>query len=226
MPETRILQLPARSSAAIGEGGRLSRKILVQRGVIVLGLILLLGLTKHVVTSQEIGLNSLNALSGGRTVAVGLDIGGLPTDYDLQALADSYHVDGVMSLDGASLAEKVTAVSLHQKYLYLTVIPQRAPTWAELMTLLTFLRNYASRGHSVYLHDDVGGGRAVATANMLLLLRGEKWSTTSQRMTAAEKASLSPPQLKAIQQLESALRYPGHDSFPNNPYAAARVENW
>ena len=53
------------------------------------------------------------------------------------------------------------------------------------------MRRYTAGGDSVYLHDDVGGGRAVTTAAMLLLLRGQSWLAVSAEMTTAELASLS-----------------------------------
>lgn len=225
-PEARVLQLPAQVRPAIGGGGRLRRKVLVQRSAIAFGLILLLGLTKHVVASREVGPHSLSALPGGRPVAVGLDIGGIPTDYDLQALADSYGVDGVVNLSGASAAEQVATASLHQKYLHLDVASGKAPTWIQLRTLISFMQSYGSRGRTVYLHDDIGGAGAVATADMLLLIRGETWSAISQGMTAPEKRSLNRNQLQAIRYLISALSYPNHDVSPGNPYTAARVHQW
>jgi hypothetical protein len=224
--EARVLQLPAQVCPAVGGGGRLSSKILVRRSAIALGLILLLGLTKHVVASREVGPDSLSALAGGRSVTVGMDIGGLPTDADLQALASSYRVVGVVNLAGASVAEQVTAVSLHQAYLHLAVAPGAAPTWAQLKQLAGFMYSHTSGGHSVYIHDDVGGGRAVATADMLLLLRGEPWSAVSRSMTDTEHRSLSDGQVRAIQQLISALSHPHLPLPPSNPYVNARSEPW
>lgn len=226
MPESRVLQLPQLMRPALGGGGLLPRKVLVRRSAVGFVLILLLGLAKHVVSSREIGPDPLGGLSGGRSVTIGLAVGGAPTDYDLQVLAESYQVDGVVNLGGASVAEQVTAASLHQAYLRLAVAPEAAPTWVQLKTLVGFMRSHTSHGRSVYMHDDVGGGRAVATADMLLLLRGEAWSAVSQGMTAAEQRSLSDDQLRAIQQLISALSHPGLHSSPNNPYAAARVGPW
>jgi hypothetical protein len=226
MPETRVLQLPAQVCPAVGGGGRRSSKILVRLSAIALGLILLLGLTKHVVASREVGPDSLSALAGGRSVTVGMDIGGLPTDTDLQALAGSYRVVGVVNLAGASVAEQVTAVSLHQAYLYLAVAPGAAPTWAQLKQLASFMSSHTSAGHSVYVHDDVGGGRAVTTADMLLLLRGEPWSAVSRWMTDTEEQSLSDGQIRAIQELISALSNPHLRLSPGNPYANARIEPW
>lgn len=225
MSEARMLQLPKQIQPAIGGGGRLSRKVLVWQGVVALVLILLLGVTKHVVAAREIGPDPLSALPGGRTVTVGLYIGGVPTDDDLQALAASYGVRGVVNLSGPNIAEQVTTASLHLGYMRLAVAPSAAPTWTQLHMLANFMRSYTSRGDSVYLHDDVGGGGAVATAGMLLLLRGETWPTVQQAMTTAELRSLSNSQSRAIEQLISAL-HSSDQSRPGNPYSGAWIDRW
>src|SRR5450759_4549045 len=129
VPEARILW-PTRVRPAIGTGGRLPRKVLIRRSAVALGLIVLLGLAKLLVSHLETGGDSLSAPS--RVVAAGLDIGGAPSDYDLQALAASFRVDGVVNLGTPSVAEQVTAASLHQGYLYLAVAPGGAPTRAQL----------------------------------------------------------------------------------------------
>ena len=110
-------------------------KVLAWLGVFAVVLILLLGVTKHVVAGREVGINPLSALPGGRQVTVGLDIGGEPNDYDLEALAASYNVDGVVNLSGPNIAEQVTAASLHLGYLSLSVAPDAAPTRTQLQML-------------------------------------------------------------------------------------------
>jgi len=224
MPEARVLQLSQLTRPAVGVGG--PRKVLVRRSVFAFVLLLLLGLAKHVVASREIGPNPLSALPGGRSVNVGLDIGGAPTDYDLQTLAESYQVDGDINLGGASVAEQVTTASLHLAYLRLAVTAGDAPTMVQLNVMAEFLRSHTSQSRSVYLHDDVGGGRAVATAEMLLLLRGESWSAVSKGVTVAEQRSLTASQLRSIQQLIKALSHQGLHSSASNPYTAAQVEPW
>lgn len=223
MPEARMLQLPVRP--AIGGGGRLPRTVLLRRGGIALVLILLLGLAKYVVASREVAPDSLSALPAGRSVTVGLDIGGTPTDSELQALADSYGVDGVVNLGAPSVAEQATAGSLQQGYLVLPLAEGTAPTWVQLHTLAAFMRSHTKTGGSVYMHNNVGGGRAVVNADMLLLLRGEGWAAVSHGMTSGERRSLSTGQLRAINQLISALR-PSHELSPPNPYADAGLDPW
>jgi hypothetical protein len=89
---------------------------------------------------------------GGQPVAAGLDIGGAPEDYQLLALAASYHVDAVVSLGGSSVAEQATTVSLRLGYLLLNVPPGTAPTWTQLRTLDGFMRAHDRGGDSVYVH--------------------------------------------------------------------------
>lgn len=225
MPDARMLQWPAPVHPAIGGGGRVPRKVLAWRGAVALGLILLLGVAKFVVAANETAPDPLSALPGGGSVTVGLGIGGVPTDSDLQALAESYGVDGVVSLSGPNVAEQVTVASLHLGYLVFAVVPRTALTWVQLRTLADFMRSHTSGGDSVYLHDDAGGGRVVAAADMLLLLRGMAWPAVAQGMTTGERQSLSNGQLRAIKQLISAL-HPGFHSSPGNPYADARLDPW
>lgn len=225
MPEARTLNWPAQPHPAIGGGGRLPRKSLLRRGAAALALILLLGLAKEVVAARETGLVSLNAIPGGRSVTGSLKIGSAPTDMDLQALAATYQVDGVVNLGAPNVAEEATADSLHQSYLPLPVAGGAAPTWGQLQTLLKFMHKHIAAGKTVYVHDDEGGGRVVATSDMLLLLRGDAWSTVSRGMMAEERRWLSNGQLQAINELISAL-HANHHPLPGNPYAAARLTPW
>lgn len=215
----------ARVRPAIGGGGRIPRKALIWQGVIALALVLLLGAAKHLVAAREVGSGPLGELAGGRAAAAGLDFGGEPQDFELEALADSYRVDGVVRLQAPSVAEQATAASLHLGYLLVTVAPGAAPTWPQLETLVSFMRAHAGNGDFVYLHDDVGGGRAVATACMLLLLRGSSWEAVQRDMTAPALSTLSPRQRQAVTQLVSALQSHGR-SLAGNPYAKARTDPW
>ena len=220
-----MLQLPRQVRSAIGGGGRLPGKILAWQGVIALVLLIVLGIAKHVVATRENGLDLLNALPGGRMVTAGVDIGGMPTDYDLEALETSYHVDGVVNLNGPNVAEQVAAASLHLGYLRLAIAPGAAPTLVQLHMLANFMQSHVKKGNFVYLHDDLGGGRVVAAACMLLVLRGASWSTVQRKITSGEHMSLSRRQSLAVEQLSSALRSDGQ-SIHNNPYSGARINQW
>lgn len=217
---------PTPARPAVGGGGRLARKALIWRAAIAVALVLVLGIAKQVVTAREIGPDPLSAL-GGQTAGAGLDIGGAPEDYQLLALAASYRVDAVVSLGGPSVAEQATTASLRLGYLLLDVPEGAAPTWAQLRTLAGFMRAHDRDGDSVYVHDDIGGGRAVATACMLLLLRGHSWASVRHNITAQALGSLSQRQARAIQQLMSALLARGHGQpLSRNPYSGARVDRW
>ena len=216
--------MTAQIQPAIGGGGRLRRKVLLWQGVIALALVVLLAITKQMVTAREVGPDPLGALPGGETIA-GLAIGGAPADYQLEALAASYHIDGVASLQGRSVAEQVTAASLHLAYLSLDVPADGAPTWAQLQTLAAFMRAHTKNGDSVYVHDDVGGGRAVATACMLLLLRGTSWAAVQRDVTGTGLNTMSPAQSRAVSQLNSALHSRGGSPL-DNPYSKARIDPW
>jgi hypothetical protein len=198
---------PAVLNPAIGAGDALHGRIRLRRGAVVLTLILLLGVAKVLVSKGVIQVSSPRPAI--QAIVPGLFIGGTPSDSDLQNLADSYRVDAVVNLDAPSVAEQVTAASLHQGYLYLSLSPGMSPTTAQLRDLAGFMRKYTAKGNWVYLHDDVGGGRAVTTAAMLLLLRGQTWSAMSAEITTAGLDSLSDGQRLAVKRLEDGLHPTG-----------------
>ena len=210
---------------AVGGGGRLPRKVLVWEGAVALALLILLVLAKHVISAREVGPNQLSALPGGRTISAGLDIGGTPTDDDAIALASSYRVTGLVNISGASISQQVTAGALHIGYLFVPIPSGRAPTLAQLRDLADFMQTQTGGGSFVYLNNDTGVGSDVITASMLLLLRGESWSSVQHEVTMPELESLSLTQTRAIMQLISALQSDGKP-LPGNPYSGARTHPW
>jgi hypothetical protein len=208
---------------AIGAGGRLPRWILVRRYGFALVMILLLGLAKFLIVQKVISVVSL--IPPQRVVASGLLIGPDPDDSDLEEFAADLDVGAVVNISGPNVAEQVTAASLHQAYLYLAVPPGAAPTWTQLLELARFMHRHTERGGWVYVHDDAGGPRALTTAAMLLLLRGQTWAAVSAEITPAALGSLDEQQRLALERLRSALYRPGR-SPAGNPYAAARLEPW
>jgi hypothetical protein len=214
---------PAGLNPAIGAGIALPRRIRLRRGAVVLTLILLLGLAKVLISTGIIQVSSPRPAV--QTVVPGLFIGGTPSDADLQNLADGYQVDAVVNLDAPNVAERATTASLHQAYLYLPLSAGMSPTSAQLRTLASFMRRYTARGGWVYVHDDVGGGRAVTTAAMLLLLRGQTWSAASAEITTADLDSLSDGQRLAVKRLEDAL-HPAGPHPAGTSGATVRLDPW
>ncbi len=207
---------------AIGAGGRLPGRVLVRTYALALALILLLGLAKILIAHKVV---NVAVTPPDRVVTSGLLIGTTPTDIGLEELAAGLHVDGVVNLAAPSVAEQVTAASLHQAYLYLAVRPGAAPTWAQLRRLAGFMRRHTERGAWVYVHDDVAGPRAVTTVAMLLLLRGQTWAAMSAQITRPGLDSLGEHQRLALDRVRSALHQAGR-SPAGNPYAKARIEPW
>lgn len=223
--EARGAGLPAPARPAIGGGGRQPRKVLRWQAAIGLLLIILMLGLKHYVASRETGTNPLAALSGGNQIAAGLDIGGIPTDDQLEGLAGSYGVDGVINLSAPSVGEQVTCAYLKVSYTHAMVASGTAPTLAQLHTLASFMRSHTSGGAYVFLHDEGGGGVAVATASMLLIMKGEAWPVVQQNLDSGEIASLTPAQMQAITELTSALEAQGK-SIHGNPYSGVRTDSW
>ncbi|MGH3185839.1 MAG: hypothetical protein ACRDPY_12360 [Streptosporangiaceae bacterium] len=223
MSEVRALSWGKRARPAIGTSGKLPRRVIIGRSAVALALVLLLGAAKLLVSHLVVTPVTLSAPD--YVITAGLDIGEAPDDADMQEMATSFRVVAIVNLDSPNVAEQATAASLHQNYLLLPVTPGMAPSLAQLRVMASFMRTNTAHGGSVFVHDDVGGGRAVATAAMLLLLRGEAWPKVTAQLTEADLQALSAGQLVAINQLSSALRRPGSRS-PANPYAAARIDRW
>ena len=216
-------EAPARP--AIGGGGRQPRKVLRwQAGIALLLVIVLLGL-KHFVAGRAVGVNPLAALPGGSQLAAGLDIGGIPTDDQLEGLTSSYGVDGVVNLTAPSVGEQATCAYLKVSYMHVLVATGTAPTPTQLHALASFMRNRTSGDAHVFLHDAGGGGVAVATAGMLLLLKGESWPVVQQDLSPGEISSLTAAQMRAITELTSALQAQGKP-LRGNPYSGAETGSW
>lgn len=124
--------------------------------------------------------------------------GAIPSDYDMQSLATYFHVDGIVNLGSPSVAEQVTAASLHEDYLYLPVPAGQPLSWPQLRELTEFVARHDQGADAVYLHDDDGGGRVVSAADMLLLLHGMS--------TAGDQAGLSGAQSAAVAELSADLK--------------------
>jgi hypothetical protein len=206
---------------AVGPGGPLPRRIRRRRFAAAFVLLLLLGVAKF-----EIPRVAEASLAAGPGLPVrvvpGLFVGPAPSDGDLQQLADSAQIGGVVNLGAPSVAEQVTAAALHLAYLRLPVPLGGAPTWRQLRVLALFMRIHTTKGDSVYLHDDRGDGRVATAAAMLLMLRGESRHGT---VAGVGSTGFGAAQRLAIRQLGSALR-PGHAPLPGSPYSAARRVSW
>jgi hypothetical protein len=204
---------------AIGPGEPLPRRVRRRRIAAALVLLLLLGVAKLEIPRAA---EAYSAAGPGRLVVPGLVEGVAPNDADLEQLADSGQIGGVVNLGAPSVAEQVTAAALHLAYLHLPVPRGGAPTWRQLRVLVLFMRIHTTKGDSVYLHDDTGDGRAATAAAMLLMLRGESRYGT---VAGVGSTGFGAAQRLAIRQLGSALR-PGHGPLPGNPYSAARRDSW
>jgi Inositol hexakisphosphate len=207
---------------AIGPGGALPRRVRRRRVAAAFVLLLLLGVAKLEI--PRAAAEAQFAAGPGRLVVPGLVVGAAPSDADLEELADSAQIGGVVNLGAPSVAEQVTAAALRLAYLRLPVSLGGAPTWRQLRVLVLFMRIHTTKGDSVYLHDDTGDGRAATAAVMLLMLRGESHSGTAAGV-GSTGAGAGAAQRLAIAELGSALR-PGHGPLPGNPYSAARRDSW
>jgi hypothetical protein len=193
----------SRACAAIGPGGRLPRRVLLRRGAAALALVVLLALAQQAVSWQAARTSA--ETEPGQVIAAGLIVGAPPADYDLEDLASSLRVDGVVDVGPPSIAEQVTARSLHLAYLYVAVPTNGSPTLSELNDLNRFIRENTSDDKEVYMHDDGTWARVTTTAAMLLMLRGQSWTSVSARLAPAELRTMCVCQRRAVARFGSAL---------------------
>jgi hypothetical protein len=223
LSEVRTLWWGMRARPAIGTSGKLPRRTLIGRSAVAVALLVLLGMAKILVSHLVVAPVTMSPPD--YVIVAGLDVGAAPDDAGLQEMATYFRVAGLINLASPNVVEQATAASLHQNYLYLPVAPGAAPSLAQLRVMASFMRTSTAHGGSVFVYDDIGGGRAVATAAMLLLLRGETWPKVTAQLTRPDLQALSAGQLVSINQLSSALGRPGARSTAN-PYAAARIDRW
>jgi hypothetical protein len=177
--------------------------MLLWRGAAALILVCLLALAK-------LGVSRLAARADverqpGQAIAAGMILGGPPADFVLAELVSAVRVDGVIDLGTPSVAEQVTAASLHLAYLYLAMPGDGSPTRSQLRVLAGFVHAHTVKGYKVYMNDDGSGGLMLTTAAMLLMTQGQSWPSISARMTPAQLHSICSCQLRAIHQLSVAV---------------------
>jgi hypothetical protein len=165
-------------------------------------------------------------LAGAVRVTQNLLRGGQPDDFDLASMAKQYRVRAVVNISGPSVAERAVSQALHQGYLESPVAAGAAPSWPQLATIAEFVHRYTAKNQLVYLHDDNGGGRALATTRMLLLLRGQPLQQVVPATRGYEQ-SMSSQQVLDVFELAAAL-ISGHRvrRTSQNPYADAHLVRW
>jgi hypothetical protein len=166
----------------------------------------------------------LGNLPDAAEVVPGLLRGGSPDDTGLQALSSMLNVDGVINVGGPSVAEQAAANFLGEAYVHENVTAGQAPSTTQLKAMTEFLRRYTRDGKVVYLHDGSDGGRAVVTADMLLLVRGWSWSAMTKTMATGDWAQLNASQVTALRDVEAVLT--GKHPRAHNRYAHLRTVPW
>jgi hypothetical protein len=203
MPDPREPRAPGPAGPGLGPGGRLPRRVLLRRGAVALALACSLALAKQGVSWQAARVTTER--QPYQAVATGLLIGPPPPDYNLRGLSSSLGVAAVVEVGPPSIVEQVTARSLHLAYLYLAVKTNGSPTRSQLNELDQFVRENTSGHKEVYMNDNGTWALVTTTAAMLLLLRGQSWTSVSTRLGAGELGTLCVCQRHAIARLSSAL---------------------
>ncbi|SCL24184.1 hypothetical protein GA0070624_2873 [Micromonospora rhizosphaerae] len=195
--------------AAVGPGHLVRGRALAARLLVLVTFAVLAGGALGLKAAGRGEREPLPPLPGVARVTPHVLRGGQPDDFQLRLLRDSYHVRAIVNLRHASGAESDIAASFGLDFLGLPLAVGEAPTTADLATLASFVRRYENGSAVVLVHDDVGGGRAVTTGLMLLMLRGESLDAVTGTLPAADKRHLSAGQWDALRALNQVLAGPG-----------------
>jgi protein-tyrosine phosphatase len=207
---------------AIGPGSLVSGRPFVAR---LLLLVVALGVCLGtLVTKAAKDAAPLPALRGTAYVTPHIIRGSQPTDYDLLQLRNGFGVQAVVNLRLSGSQEGEVAAGFGLDYLALPLAHGEVLNAQQLATLVAVIRRHQKESGVVYLHDDIGGGRVLTTAAMLLLLRGQPLDTVLSAFSADELKRLSAVQLSALQTLSRALN--GDESEPTRAYQPARELQW
>jgi hypothetical protein len=211
-------------SPAIGAVGPLPRRARLVRLGVALGFAVALLAGRFLL---NVGATApLPPLPGAAKVTQDLLRGGQPDDLDLEMLAEHYRVRAVVNINRPSVEERAVTAAQHQAYLEIPIASDAAPTWPQLATIAEFLERYTRHGQIVYLHDNSGGGPAVATTEMLFLLRGEPLRQVLHS-TGREQRSLSGEQVLDVFELAAALTSGSRRAERSrNPYYGAHPISW
>jgi len=219
-------QRPA--TPAIGGRGWLPRHTRIIRVIVVLAAVIVLLGAKILLASVSGRTTSSPRHPGLAIVSPGLLSGSKPSDVDLHSMAERWNVRAVANVGQPSIEERAVTAGLQQGYLESPLAARQAPTWPQLENLGRFLQ--LQRGGGIaYIHDDgeAGGGRAVVTAQMLLLLSGTSLPEVLRKMTAEDYRSLSNEQLIRVRDLATALEYPdGAPRDSSNVFSEAHRIEW
>jgi hypothetical protein len=170
------------------------------------------------------GGDALPPLPGAARVTPHLIRGGQPADYDLLQLRDAYRVRAVVNFRLGGDAEGDIAAGFGIDYLGLATPAEEAPGVADLTWLVAFVQRHETAGGVVYMHDDVGGGRVISAALMLLMLRGEPLGAALTTLTPAQQRLVTSRQWSAVAALSQALTE--HVDPAANPYAGVVALRW
>jgi hypothetical protein len=192
--------------------------------LVVLGIVAALSAGALGIKTRHPDANPLPPLPGAAQVTAHIVRGGQPADFDLLRLRNAYHVRAVVNLRLSGDSERDIAAGFGLDYLSVPVAADGAPTAADLAALVTFVRRYDNGSAVVYVHDDLGGGRAATAGLMLLLLRGQSFGAVMTTLSATDQRRLNSHQWGALVALSQALTE--HVDPAVNPYHEAVALRW
>jgi hypothetical protein len=226
MTEVAQIRAAHRSAVtpAVGFGHLIRGRALVGRLLLLAIVVALAAGALWFKTLTRANPDALPPLPGVARVTPHVIRGGQPADFDLLQLRNAYRVRAVVTLRlSAADTEGDIAAGFGLGFLPLPIATDEAPTAAGLATLVAFLRRYATGSAVVYIHDDIGGGRAITTGLMLLMLRGESLGAATSTLLPGEERRLSPHQWTALVSLFQALT---EQANPANAYREAVSLRW
>jgi hypothetical protein len=210
---------PGGARAALGGVRALPPRRVVVRAVIVL-VVLALGLLVRTSGALHGPDPQLPPLDGAARVEPGVLRAGAATETELMLLRDSFDVRGVVAVGDVTVEERAVTRSLGVHLLTIEISDVDAPSPQQVAELLRFVRATAAEG-TVFLHDADGSGPVLAVAALVALADRMPLADVLARMTPAERAAISPAQVRVLHEVAAAVAGTGP---PIDPYAAALRE--
>ena len=206
---------------AIGAVASLSRRTLLIRWAVLIGLVTLALLVRGSgVLSSPPADPTLPPMPGAAKVVPGLIRAGVPSEDEMVQLRDTLNVRVIVSLGAVSVEERAAAGGLGLQVVNYSLAEEAAPTVEQVNELTDLVTATTADGNkTVYLHGTTDSGAAPTMAALVQLAGGSPLQEVTAALGDTDRAALSPAQNQALQDAAAALADP---AAATGPYAGLK----
>lgn len=208
-------------SPAIGAVASLSRRTLLVRWAVLVGLAVLALLVRGSgVLSSPPADPTLPPMPGAAKIIPGLIRAGVPSEDEMVQLRDTLNVRVIVALGALSVEERAAAGGLGLQVVTYSLADEAAPT-AEQVNALTALvaATTADGATTVYLHGTTDSGAAPTMAALAQLAGGSPLADVTAAFGDTDRAALSAVQQQALRDAAAAVADP---AAATGPYAGLK----